>query len=144
MINNYDVPLKDICVLQSWYLSADFQLWLVSYIPLFLMVKRPKVGVAVCLFFMFASSLSTSITTHFLQLPAYLVGREIELFHFFLFTKKFVWWFLSTNNGVFSYYFGFLTSYYCLTAKKISSPVGDFTWLVCFMLIFNGSYLSYH
>ena len=129
MINNYDVPLKEICVLQSWYLSADFQLWLVSYFALFLLVKRPNFGIAFVIFLMFGASASTAFTTYYFNLPSYLTGREIELFHFFLETKEFVWWFLSTNNGVFSYYFGFIIAYYCLTSKKISSPL-TFRWIM--------------
>lgn len=66
---------------------------------------------------------STTIVTQIYDLPSFLTGREFELFTFFLFSEKFIFWFLAGYNGLFSYFFGFLIAYHFLSTRRITSVV---------------------
>ncbi|KAI1283735.1 Nose resistant to fluoxetine protein 6 [Halotydeus destructor] len=55
-IANHNQP-QETCVIQAWYLSADFQLYIVAYIFLVLLYKRPRLGVAAILLLIFGGVL---------------------------------------------------------------------------------------
>lgn len=112
------------CVIQSWFLSTDFQLWLVSYIPLVLMYKKPRSGVVFCVGMIAVSILANGVTTYIYETPAaYPVGREYEMWSFFIRSKDFIVWYGHIMANSSSYFIGFLTAYYCLTGPKITTYV---------------------
>lgn len=78
---------------------------------------------------MLIGCVSTTIVTQLYDLPSFLTGREFELFTFFLFSKKFIFWFLAGYNGLFSYFFGFLIAYHLMSTRKITSIV-SVNWLI--------------
>lgn len=111
------------CIFQTWFVSVDFQLWLISYVPLILLYKKPKYGVALCLVLMLSGCLASSFIVWWEELPSYPTGREIDIFLFMVYSKRFIPWHFYVNSGFFNYFLGILTAYYCLTQKPIKSQV---------------------
>lgn len=59
---NYVNP-EDICIEQSWYLSADMQLYVMSPLLLFPLVKWPKFGIVCLLLCCITSQIATFFVT---------------------------------------------------------------------------------
>lgn len=129
MINNFDKPLCDVCILQSWFLSVDFQLWILAYIPLMFLVRKPKLAIGIVIFYMFFGVISQMVLFAIYDLPSFLTGREFDTVRFFMYDPKMIQWFTLPNNGMFPYFFGFLVAYLCLT-NEIKSPVSFYTKLL--------------
>lgn len=69
-INNHD-SFMEICFLPTWYLSADFQLYLINYFLLHLLVKKPKIGLILAAVEMSICSLFIIFYDYFKNIPYY-------------------------------------------------------------------------
>ncbi|GFX14324.1 nose resistant to fluoxetine protein 6 [Trichonephila clavipes] len=62
-INNY-FHLKDMCMIHTWYVSCDFQLYLASLIVILPLLKSEKIGVAINIVLIGVSVIYTGILTY--------------------------------------------------------------------------------
>ncbi|GFY69559.1 NRF domain-containing protein [Trichonephila inaurata madagascariensis] len=62
-INNY-FHLKDMCMVHTWYVSCDFQLYLASLIVILPLLKSEKIGVAINIILIGVSVIYTGILTY--------------------------------------------------------------------------------
>lgn len=67
------------CLPVTWYLSVDFQLYLIHYITIYYLYKKPKVGLWIAAIKIVLSCLYIFIFTYFSYLPGYLRVNEITL-----------------------------------------------------------------
>lgn len=107
----------------TWYLSLDFQLWILSYLPLLLLVKSPKIGLSIACIYIFIGCISLSVVTYTYDMTAILVGREFEMLNFIMNDVKFSKWFNATHNGLLSYFSGFLVAYLLINTKESDPKV---------------------
>ena len=70
------------CVSTSWFLSVDYQLWLVAYYPLYLLYKRPISGVAACIGLVVVGQMSSIFITWFYDYPAVITGSLLQYAQF--------------------------------------------------------------
>lgn len=115
--------LNSKCVTVSWFPSTDFQLWLLSFIPLVFLRNNAKLAVCIIVGFIVTGSVSTALITWYFDYPALLHGSTL----FYLLTSNYsdsygsleLW----TCHWMSSYFLGYLLAYYMSTTKESSKLV---------------------
>ncbi|KAG8186314.1 hypothetical protein JTE90_007335 [Oedothorax gibbosus] len=67
-ISNW-TPLKTICASHTWYLSADFQLYVISIVFIYLLHRSPKLGLSFICAAVIACSTAVGVVTYLKELP---------------------------------------------------------------------------
>ncbi|KAI1297690.1 Regulator of hypoxia-inducible factor 1 [Halotydeus destructor] len=117
MVNNINTAGKDICLPQSWFITLDMQLWVVAYIPLHLLHKKPRAGIWACLFLIIAGGMSSMVLSYLTDTPSAPVERQFDFMNAMLHDPIFISVFTFVHSGLSSYFIGVLVAYCCLTYK---------------------------
>lgn len=117
------------CVFQSWFISSDFQLWILAYIPLILLYRAPKIGVSLCLLIMILASVSTTFSLYYFDLPTFPVGHETDILVGATHSTVMPMWYFAPHNNAFCYFSGILTAFYCLTREKLLKQ-SNVKWII--------------
>ncbi|XP_035215129.1 nose resistant to fluoxetine protein 6-like [Stegodyphus dumicola] len=67
-ISNW-LGMRQICVHPTWYLSADFQLHVVSIVVLYLLYRSPKIGLSLITIIVVACNIAVGVLTYLWDLP---------------------------------------------------------------------------
>ena len=68
-----------MCLPQTWYLSVDFQLYLLHYPTIYYLYKNQLVGLLIAGLQIFSSCFYIFWSTYFNHLPGYLRVNEVNL-----------------------------------------------------------------
>ncbi|KAG0419285.1 hypothetical protein HPB47_004212 [Ixodes persulcatus] len=79
MTHNYMSDLSNMCLPHFWYVSADFQLAIVTTVILVVIVSRfPKLGIAIMAAIVFSTSLALGIVTHLYNYMPLSLGFSLQ------------------------------------------------------------------
>ncbi|KAI1293491.1 Nose resistant to fluoxetine protein 6 [Halotydeus destructor] len=121
-INNYQT-FSTICIPTSWSQSVDFHLWLLAYFPLIWLYKKPKLGVAACLFLIGLGVAIPAGMMLWYEMPSTTSGRPIDMLFYMLHGNYFPMMHIGTHNNMASYFAGVLLGYCFATERR---PPGGF------------------
>ncbi|CAH0554822.1 unnamed protein product [Brassicogethes aeneus] len=79
-IQNYVNPTS-MCCLHTWYLSLDMQLFLVSPIISFPLVKWPKAGLIAIMCYIFLGFVSPFLVTYILDVPGSMITWSLDTYY---------------------------------------------------------------
>ncbi|XP_053204318.1 nose resistant to fluoxetine protein 6-like [Panonychus citri] len=138
-INNYQ-HIFDMCLPATWYLSSDFQLYAVSYLPIILLHRKPKLGLFTCFTYIVGSALYMMYDATRRDLKPLIDMRSVTI---------------TTINGISDLYFPFhlhIQSYimgvlsgYAVAIKKKPNIKNFFTigWIVSVSMGLSTLYFTY-
>ncbi|XP_015785670.1 nose resistant to fluoxetine protein 6 [Tetranychus urticae] len=138
-INNYQ-HIFDMCSPATWYLSSDFQLYAISYLPIVLLHRRPKLGLLTCFMYILGSGLYMMYDATQRNLRPLIDMREVTI---------------TTINGISDLYFPFhlhVQSYimgvlagYAVAIKKepFSKEIFTIGWIVSVTMGLSTLYFAY-
>lgn len=113
-INNYSSFLE-ICFLPTWYLSADFQLYLLNYFLIHLLVNKPKVGLLLAGVELIVSSLFVMLYDYYKNIPYYYkFTTEMDSTTIFRMEEHYMLTFYHSNTFI----FGILTAWLIKSGLK--------------------------
>ncbi|KAI1293664.1 hypothetical protein HDE_06431 [Halotydeus destructor] len=129
LINNYD-RLNDLCLTQTWYAAADFQLFALGAIAIFLIQLNKNAGLVFCYLMIFAGMLIPGAKAYLYNYaPFFIIGEgDIKNANTYLSEMYFPTYCHSS-----SYFIGLLVAYY----YKTGAIDLNMTWakrLSCYML----------
>lgn len=138
-INNFHVS-NDICLPQTWTQSADFHLWIMSYLPLLWLVRNPRKGINACLTMIVAGVIIPSVVIYTQDLPSPIgTARPLEILFLIIHGKSFPMMAFATYNNISNYFLGLLLGYFCVKNIKFNifhvMMFTMFSWIfiiVCF------------
>ncbi|XP_039295304.1 nose resistant to fluoxetine protein 6 isoform X2 [Nilaparvata lugens] len=121
-INNY-VNVDNLCMFQSWYISADFHLFMIAPFIVKLISSRPKFGVAILVALICASTASTFWSIYHKNLDALLL-LYIRTLENPLANQTFRDVYMPTHTRATPYFIGIATAYILnrIRAKNIVIP----------------------
>lgn len=117
-INNW-MPFNDICLPQTWSLSVDIQLWVLSYFPLIWLAKSPRKGIYACFFMIVIGVLTPALVIYVYDFPSIVSGRPMDLMFFLIHGNQFPKMHLHAYNNMSSYFVGILIGYALSNGVKI-------------------------
>jgi peptidoglycan/LPS O-acetylase OafA/YrhL len=128
---NNQIEVQDSCLLHSWYLSTDIQLYIASFFIIIALYKKPKLGILLCLFSIvggiatqayFINHYNTGMSWSLSSPDIFKTIRETRVLHFA------VW------NYISSYAIGLLLGF--VITKKIEVNDSQFRlgWAVVFAI----------
>ncbi|GFT13901.1 nose resistant to fluoxetine protein 6 [Nephila pilipes] len=124
-INNY-YPMKDMCMLHTWYVSCDMQLYLVSILVLLAFLRSEKLGVVISVFIILLSIVYSGVVTYAYDLMptltvAYTDPDDRQMFFFYTYAN--------TLSRAGPYFIGILFGY--MMIKKPDLYVSRNIQMIC-------------
>ncbi|GIX85767.1 nose resistant to fluoxetine protein 6 [Caerostris extrusa] len=142
-INNLYSSEENTCLLHTWYIAADFQLYLASLIVILPILRWPKFGLSMCGFFIISSSFLTAIVSYITQQkPIMLYSHpdpgEKEYYWLYIYFQAYA------HTG--PYCIGFLAGYLLATTpdlkfSRVKTLVAG--WVAAFICSFSALYGVY-
>ncbi|XP_044255135.1 nose resistant to fluoxetine protein 6-like [Tribolium madens] len=129
-VQNY-VNVSEMCLEETWYLSIDFQLYVISPIIFFALWKYPKMCIATlcgCIIAIMGASFYSAWENHLTALVANLYGNFKEYTHKYYFL---------THLRASPWIIGIILGYYLFKIKqnntqiKINKFIVCITWVIC-------------
>ncbi|GIY47848.1 nose resistant to fluoxetine protein 6 [Caerostris darwini] len=141
-INNLYSSEENTCLLHTWYIAADFQLYLASLIVILPILRWPRFGLSMCGFFIISSSFLTAIVSYITQQkPIMLYSHpdpgEKEYYWLYIYFQAYA------HTG--PYCIGFLAGYLLATTPdlKFSRKTLVVGWVAAFICSFSALYGIY-
>lgn len=117
LFNNW-LPVKDMCLPQTWFLSALFQLQLIGFMVILIIHRKPALGVTLSLLLILLGIILPGLLTYQYNLPPTMLlnNPNIQQLRDDLSIQYF-----ATYNHLSSYFVGILLAY--LIYKKPAKPI---------------------
>lgn len=146
-LNNFHVS-SDVCLPQTWTQSADFHLWIMSYLPLLWLYKNPRKGVISCLVVIAAGVIIPSVVVFVQDLPSPIgTARPFEILFNIMHSTTFPMIAKATYNNISNYFLGVLLGYICVKNIRFNlihvAIFNIFSW-VLIILCFFGPYIWFN
>lgn len=95
-------------------------MWILTYIPMLVLLKRPRLGIALCVALIAIGCASSAGVTYYFNYPAVISGREFDVYRLIAKSSDFVVMLSHSYHYLPNYFAGVLMGYYL-----ISSPARD-------------------
>ncbi|KAM7304215.1 hypothetical protein ISCGN_014115 [Ixodes scapularis] len=141
MTHNYMTDLSNMCLPHFWYVSADFQLAIVTTVILVVIVSRfPKLGIAIMVAIVFSTSLALGLVTHFYNyMPLSLVIstdiRSVIDTNIYIYGKAFTY-----ASGLFT---AIIFGYLAAKPHRLSIKAQAFWWTVAVVFACSSLFGAY-
>lgn len=96
---------------------------MVSYIPLVYLIKNPSVGKLIIYSYMLIGLVSSALINYLYKIPLLIDFDQSDMIEYAFRSKLMIPMLMSTHNGLFAYFSGYLMAHYCLTSKPFEGVV---------------------
>lgn len=79
LTTNLGDSFLDMCTVGNWYLSADFQVYLVSYFVIYYLAAKPRLGFALALIQCVFFSVVSILYTKYYDISAYFNALDLQM-----------------------------------------------------------------
>ncbi|CAL1297039.1 unnamed protein product [Larinioides sclopetarius] len=140
-ISNWST-MRNICVHPTWYLSADFQLYVISIVFLYALYKFPKLGFGLICSLILACSVVVGAFTYHWDLPPTI---QISSGNFAQIQETVDYVHMKTFTHAGPYYVGIILGYLMIKYKDVRLPwwVNLFGWCSSTILCLSSVYGAY-
>ncbi|XP_055357686.1 nose resistant to fluoxetine protein 6-like [Paramacrobiotus metropolitanus] len=120
-VNNFVKP-EEMCAPWTWYIAIDFQLFILAPLIILCLYAFWKLGLAICLVFVWAVAITSGVISKLRELPPSLIGfgtADISTFDQNLILRYFNEYLIATYCRASPYFFGIAAAYYLRRPSEV-------------------------